>query len=316
MAATVAVVRGGTSFEREVSLRGARRVSDALRTLGYDVSNLEIDHTLADRLRELRPAFVFIVAHGAGAEDGALQELLELLGVPYTGSDVLASTLCMDKVLTKRLLQRAGLPTPCFRSFSRRASMELGAATAFPEMLAELGVPLVVKPAGGGSAFGIKLVSDPDQVRTAVLGALAYDDHIIVEQHIAGRELAVTVLGDAVEPRALPVVEIVAERGFYDYAAHYDFDVARLDAPAQLDEHVRARVEDVAMTAYGLLGCRDFARVDIILDGAGEPQVLELNTIPGLTETGPTPFAADAAGMDFEQLVAAIAQRAAAAPSA
>jgi D-alanine-D-alanine ligase len=309
----VAVAKGGTSIEREVSLRGAHRVTTALRQAGYEVTEVEIDHTVLDRVREVSPAFVFIVAHGRNGEDGSLQALLELLDIPYTGSDSLASALCMDKILTKRLLQHAGLPTPPFHAFSRRTFQDLGAATVFDDVMANLGAPVVVKPARMGSSFGIKFVSHPDQLRTAVLGSVAYDDEILVEQHVAGRELAVTVIGgdESEPPRGLPIVEIFSTGEFYDYEAHYDFDVVKLAAPAALDEDVRAAVETVSLDAYRALGCRDFARVDVMLDADSRPQILEINTIPGLTETGPTPYAADAAGMTFAELVAAIARRAA-----
>jgi D-alanine-D-alanine ligase len=262
-------------------------------------------------VRELAPAYVFIVAHGRNGEDGALQELLELLDVPFTGSGSLASSLCIDKVMTKRLLLRAGLPTPRFQAFSRRTFQDLGAAVVFDEVMDRLGAPVVVKPARLGSSFGIKFVSAPEQLRTAVLGSVAYDDEILVEQHIAGRELAVTVLdGPDGRPLALPIVEILSGREFYDYEAHYDFDVVSLDAPARLEPAVAAEAERVGVAAFQALGCRDFARVDIVLDADDRPQILELNTIPGLTETGPTPFAAEAAGMSFAQLVEAIAGRA------
>ena len=309
----VAVASGGTSIEREVSLRGAHRVAAALRQADYEVTGIEIDHTVLDRVREVAPAFVFIVAHGRNGEDGSLQALLELLDVPYTGSNSLASALCIDKIMTKRLLQRAGLPTPPFHAFSRRTFQDLGAATVFDDVMASLGAPVVVKPARMGSSFGIKFVSHPDQLRTAVLGSVAYDDEILVEQHVAGRELAVTVIGgeESEPPRGLPIVEIFSTGEFYDYEAHYDFDVVKLAAPADLDEDVRAVVEAVSLDAYRTLGCRDFARVDLMLDADSRPQILEINTIPGLTETGPTPYAADAAGMTFAELVAAIARRAA-----
>jgi len=306
----VAVARGGTSIEREVSLRGAHRVTTALRQTGHEVVEVEIDHTVLDHVREVAPAFVFICAHGRSGEDGSLQALLELLGVAYTGADSLASALCLDKILSKRMLQRAGLPTPPFYAFSRRTFQDLGAATVFDDVMSRLGAPVVVKPARTGSSFGIKFVSHPDQLRTAVLGSVAYDDEILVEQHIAGRELAVTVLGPAEAPRALPIVEIFSAQEFYDYEAHYDFDQVKLDAPAALDDATRAAVEQVSLAAYTTLGCRDFTRVDLILDPDNGPQILELNTIPGLTETGPTPFAADAAGMSFSDLVLAIADRA------
>ncbi len=318
----VAVARGGTSVEREVSLRGARRVSAALRAAGHEVAELEIDDAVVTRIRELEPAFVFIVAHGLSGEDGSLQDLLELLRVPYTGSDPLASALCLDKILTKRLLQRAGLPTPPFHAFSRRTFQELGAAAAFEEVMARLGPPVLVKPARLGSSFGIKYVAEPSALRTAVLGAVAYDDEILVERHVRGRELAVTVLGGPGEDapyEALPTVEILGAAQLYDYEAHYDFDVVRLDAPAALDEPTREAVQRVAVAACATLGTRDLARVDLIVADDGETasdgfqgvQVLEVNTIPGLTETGPTPLAAEAAGLTFPELVQRIAARAA-----
>jgi D-alanine-D-alanine ligase len=316
-AARVAVARGGTSIEREVSLRGARRVSAALRQGGREVSELEIDHTVIERVRELAPDYVFIVAHGLSGEDGSLQALLELLGVAYTGSDSLASALCLDKILTKRLLVRAGLPTPAFHAFSRRTFQDLGAAAAFDDVLARLGAPVIVKPARLGSSFGIKYVDRPEGLRTAVLGAVAYDDEILVERHLTGRELAVTVLGGpedgpgAIGYEALPIVEILSAAGLYDYAAHYDFDAVRLDAPAALSEPERAAVEQAALGACRTLGTRDVARVDLILDEQAGPQILEVNTIPGLTETGPTPLAAEAAGIGFVGLVERIAAAAA-----
>ena len=311
----VAIARGGTSIEREVSLRGARRVSAALRHAGHEVSELEIDHTVIDRVRELAPDYVFIVAHGQSGEDGSLQALLELLGVAYTGSDPLASALCLDKILTKRLLQRAGLPTPAFHAFSRQAFQDLGAAALFDDVLTRLGgAPVVVKPARLGSSFGIKYVARPEQLRTAVLGAVAYDDEILVESHVRGRELAVTVLGgpEGDAPyEALPIVEILGASELYDYEAHYDFDVVRLDAPAALTDEETAAVTRTAIAACAALGTRDVARVDLILDESDptRPQILELNTIPGLTETGPTPLAAEAAGLGFGGLVARIAAR-------
>jgi D-alanine-D-alanine ligase len=328
----VAIARGGTSIEREVSRRGARRVSAALRAGGHEVMELEIDHTVVDRVRELAPDYVFIAAHGRGGEDGSLQALLELLRIPYTGSDSLASALCLDKILAKRMLVRAGLTTPPFHAFSRRTFQELGAAAAFDDVLARLGAPVVVKPARLGSAFGIKYVQRPEQLRTAVLGAVAYDDEILVERHVAGRELAVTVLGgpDPAGPgaagelgapvpyEALPIVEIPASDALYDYEAHYDVDVVRLDAPAALSAAERALVEGAAIGACRALGTRDVARVDLILESAApapRAQILEVNTIPGLTETGPTPLAAEAAGLGFAGLIERIGARAATAAS-
>jgi D-alanine-D-alanine ligase len=315
----IAIARGGTSIEREVSLRGARRVTAALRQSGQEIVEIEIDHTVVERVRELAPEFVFIVAHGQSGEDGSLQALLELLDVPYTGSDSLASQLCLDKIVTKQLLRRAGLTTPAFHAFSRHAFQDLGAASLFDEVMERLGAPVLVKPARQGSSFGIKYVARPEQLRTAVLGAVAYDDEILVERHVAGRELAVTVLGGPEDCRgqpgsvayeALPIVEILGTGKVYDYEAHYDFDAVRLEAPADLPESEREEVERAALAACRTLGTRDMARVDLILEPSGVVQILELNTIPGLTETGPTPLAAEAAGIGFTGLVERLADAA------
>ncbi|MHB1538958.1 MAG: D-alanine--D-alanine ligase family protein [Solirubrobacteraceae bacterium] len=303
------VAMGGSSLEREISLRSGHRVERALRTLGHRVRGLDVDARFIEGALELRPSFVFIAMHGRGGEDGTLQELLETLSVPYTGSDALASALCMDKVLFKRMLVQHGLPTPAFHSFSETAFREMGGAGTFPRLLEQLGLPVVVKPVAQGSAIGIRFVETPQSFASAILGAFGYGDRVLVERRVLGRELAVTVLGPPERCRALPIVELSTPGDFYSYEAHYTIGGVRLQAPAQLPEHVRARVEELALASYRLLGCRDFARVDIVLDEHELPHVLEINTIPGLTETGITPAAAEAAGMRFTELVAEIVSR-------
>lgn len=305
----VVVAMGGRSLEREISLRSGHRVERALRTLGYEVQALDVDARFIDRVIELAPPFVFVAMHGRGGEDGTLQDLLETLGVPYTGSDPLASALCMDKMLFKRMLRLHRIPTPAFHSFNETAFREMGGASTFPKLLAELELPAVVKPVAQGSAIGIKFVSGAAELPSAILGAFGYGDRVIVEQRIVGRELAVTVTGPASEPRALPIVELFTPESFYSYEVHYTIGQLRMQVPAELPEPVSARVQEVALGAYTLMGCRDFARVDLILDEHDEPQVLEINTIPGLTETGITPAAAEAAGMTFAEFVRLIAER-------
>lgn len=309
----VVVAMGGSSLEREISLRGGHRVERALRELGYKVHGLDVDARFIEAVLEIDPGFVFIAMHGRGGEDGTLQELLQTLSIPYTGSDVLASALCMDKVLFKRMLAQHGIPTPDFHSFSETAFREMGGAGTFPRLLEQLGMPVVVKPVAQGSAIGIKFVETAEQFPAAILGAFGYGDRVLVERRIVGRELAVTVMGPAQSPSALPIVELHTPGDFYSYEAHYTIGGVRLEVPAQLSDDVRARVEQVALRSYSLMGCRDFARVDVILEAGGQPQVLEINTIPGLTETGITPAAADAAGMSFNELVAEIVRQATAA---
>jgi D-alanine-D-alanine ligase len=307
MAERVLVANGGRSMEREISLRSGRRAASALEQLGFEVETIDPDHRFVSKVTEYRPAFVFVAMHGRGGEDGTLQDLLEILEIPYTGSDVHASARCLDKHAFKEILRGEGLGTPPWHSFNREAFTQFGAGETLPALTAELGFPLVVKPAREGSSLGIKVVHNSDEFVTAVLGAFNYDDRVVIERFISGRELAVTVLGGAAEPRPLPVVEILTDEPYYTFTAHYETGAATLKV-AELGAAEQEAVNSAATRAYALAGCRDLARVDIILDGSG-PQILEINTIPGLVETGPTPFAADAAGLEFNELIAQMVSR-------
>jgi len=294
-------------MERAISLRSGRRASSALEELGFEVDVVDPDHRFVRHTIEQRPAFVFVAMHGRGGEDGTLQDILEILGVPYTGSDVHASARCLDKHAFKQMLSGAGLATPSWHSFNREAFSQFGAGETLPALTEQLGFPLVVKPAREGSSLGIKVVPSPDEFLAAIVGAFNYDDRVLIERFVEGRELAVTVLGPAEKPRALPVVEIVTTEPYYTFTAHYETGAATLRV-AELSDAELERVQKAAQDAYSLAGCRDLARVDIILDDSG-PQILEINTVPGLTETGPTPFAADAAGLEFSDLITAIISR-------
>jgi len=304
----VAVACGGRSLEREVSLRSGGRAADALATLGYDVTVLDPDARFVRRIRELAPDFVFVAMHGRGGEDGTLQDLLEILDVQYTGSDVHASGRCLDKHSFKQLMQAQGLSTPEWHSFNREAFSEFGAAESLDQLAEQLGFPFVLKPARQGSSLGIKFVETPDEFSPAIVGALGYDERVLIERYVAGRELAVTVLGPAAAPDVLPIIEIQTEEPFYTFRAHYDPGAATM-REAELGDELRERVESVAAQAYTAAGCRDLGRVDLILDDEGVPQILEINTIPGLTETGPTRYAAQAAGMDFTEFIARVISR-------
>jgi len=304
----VVVACGGRSLEREISLSSGRRVARALRQLGLDATEVDPDSSFVAKMRHERADFVFVAMHGRGGEDGTLQDLLEILEVPYTGSDVHASARCLDKHSFKELLSRNGLPTPPWHSFNRAAFADFGAAETLPALTSQLGFPLVIKPAREGSSMGIKFVHSSDEFIPAVVGSLNYDDRVIIERYVAGRELAITVLGPPSDPRPLPLVEIETDEPFYTFTAHYETGAARLKE-ANLDAPVAEAVTDAAVRAYAAAGCRDMARVDVILDAGGAPQILEINTIPGLTETGPTPFAANLAGMDFNDFIATIISR-------
>ena len=300
----VAVLKGGHSLEREVSLRSGGNVEAALRRLGHEVLSVDVDQHLVRTLREERPDVVFVALHGRGGEDGTVQERLEILGLPYTGSGVLASERAMDKVVAKAAFTRSGIATPPAYSFSQEAFRQLGAADALPEIELRLGLPLVVKPAKQGSALGIGLAREPAEVPAALMTALSYDDHVMMERFVPGRELAVSVVGGE-EPWALPVVEAIPlGRDFYDFEARYTPGLTELRAPADLPDATAQEAARVAIAAYAALGCRGVARVDMILDAEDVMWVLEVNTIPGLTDTSLLPRAAAAAGMGFDDLVA------------
>lgn len=303
----VAVLAGGSSFERQVSLRSGARVEDALERLGHDVVAIDAGRDLVGRLRADRPDAAFVAMHGAGGEDGTVQELLEILGVPYTGSGVPACTRAMDKVVTKHLLIEHGVPTPPFFAFNQTAFRELGAADALPAIEERLDFPIVVKPSSQGSALGIKFARTAADVPAALVAAFSYDRKVLLERYVDGRDLAVSVLDGDGGPQALPVVEAVPREGdVYDFQARYEIGGADFTCPADLPEAVTARAQELALRTYELLGCYGFGRVDLMLDGAGELHVLEANPIPGLTETSLLPQAAETAGIGFDDLVGRI----------
>jgi D-alanine-D-alanine ligase len=295
----VAVLKGGRSLERGVSLRSGARVEDALARLGHEVLALDVGVDLVERLGAGAPDVAFVAMHGVGGEDGTAQELLEILGIPFTGPGAAACARCMDKALAKHAIREAGLPTPDWFAFNETAFRELGAADALQNLEHSLGFPLVVKPSHGGSSLGVKFAASAAEVPQALVSAFSYDDRVLLERFVDGRELAVSVL----DGEALPVVEALPAAGDrYDFEARYEIGRTRFVCPAELEAEEQAAVTEAAVGAYSALGCSGFARVDLILGAAG-PQVLEANAIPGLTDTSLLPQAAEAAGMSFEQLV-------------
>jgi D-alanine-D-alanine ligase len=309
----VAVLKGGRSLERSVSLRSGARVADALERLGHDVVEIDVAGDLMARLRDARPEVAFVAMHGRDGEDGTIQELLEIAGVPYTGSRPLACARATDKVMAKHLMVEAGIPTPDFFAFNETAFRDLGAADALPAIEERLEFPIVVKPAGGGSALGVKFARTAADVPAALVAAFSYDARVLLERHVAGRDLAVSILDD--EP--LPIVEAVPrEEGFYDFEARYEIGRTEFTCPARLPEAVAERARELALATHRLLGCRGFSRVDLMLAADGELFVLEADPIPGLTETSLLPQAAEAAGIAFDALVGRILELApVAAPS-
>jgi D-alanine-D-alanine ligase len=299
----VAVLKGGSSLERTVSLRSGARVENALARLGHDVVAIDVGADFVDRLHADRPDVAFVALHGRGGEDGTVQELLELVGVPYTASGPGACARCMDKVVAKHALRDAGIPTPDFYAFSQAAFEDLGAAKALPAIEERLDFPIVVKPAAGGSALGIKFARSAADVPGALVAAFSYDTKVLLERYVEGRDLAVSVLDGPDGPRALPVVEAIPTGDSYDFEARYEIGATRFVCPAELPEEVTARAQELALATWRTLGCAGFARVDLMVDG-DELTVLEANAIPGLTDTSLLPLAADAAGIGFDDFVA------------
>jgi D-alanine-D-alanine ligase len=301
----IAVLKGGRSLERQVSLKSGARVEDALERLGHEVLPVDVGADLVQRLTACGPDLAFVALHGRDGEDGTVQELLEVMGIPHTGSGVSACIRAADKVLAKHAMRDEAIPTPDFYAFSETAFRELGAAHALPAIEERLQFPIVVKPAGQGSALGIKFARTPGDVPGALVAAFSYDRKVLLERYVAGRDLAVSIIDEDGTPRALPIVEAVPEQeDFYDFEARYEIGRTRFVCPASLDEAVSARASAIALEVYALLGCSGFARVDLMLEAESEElYVLEADAIPGLTETSLLPQAADAAGIGFDELI-------------
>jgi len=295
----VAVLQGGRSLERGVSLRSGARVTEALQRLGHESISLDLSPDLVTRLADEKPDVAFIALHGTEGEDGTIQALLDLLDIPYTGPGVASCQRCMDKSLAKYILRESGLPTPDWVTYTEAGIRDFGAASTFGKATERLGLPLVAKPCSQGSSLGVKVVTDVAALPNALITALSYDSQAMLEKWVSGRELAVSVIGE----RALPIVEAIpTESNSYDFEARYEIGAAHFECPASLTEDEAASVERVALDAYHALGCSGFARVDLILAEDG-PQILEINAIPGLTETSLLPQAAEAAGISFEVMV-------------
>jgi len=323
----VVVLKGGASSEREVSLVSGAEVARALREKGHSVSEIDVGDEL-ESFSAKSPAggavprdskspgaaagrnpglvrfvsnaevsscdVVFIALHGGTGENGTVQALLDLMRVPYTGSGMLGSALAMDKFLTKLMFERAGIPTPAWRAVENadlarveRAVSELG------------GPPVVTKPRDQGSTIGISVVNDMKQLEEAVDSSLEYSPDVLIEKYVPGKEITVGILGE----RALPVLEIAPQTGFYSYDCKYTKGKSKYTVPAELDAKTAADAQRCALEAFRVLGCADFSRVDFRLPDAGRPQCLEVNTVPGMTGTSLVPMAAGAIGMDFPSLV-------------
>jgi D-alanine-D-alanine ligase len=299
----VAVLTGGRSAEREVSLMSGAGVLAALRSRGVDAYAFDPAERPMDDLARDGVARVFIALHGRYGEDGTVQGALELLGIPYTGSGVMASAIAMDKVYTKRIWTTHGLPTPGF-ALARSGQDVREAARRF-------GLPLAVKPSREGSTIGFTKVVSEDQCEAAYAIARRHDDEVLCEQFVDGRELTVALLGSGPTARALPIIEIVAPAGNYDYQNKYFRDDTRYVCPAELPAELSTRIRDIALQAFHAIGCEGWARADVMLRRAdAEPFLLEINTSPGMTGHSLVPMAARAEGLTYEALCVRILETA------
>lgn len=290
----VGVLYGGKSAEREVSLMSGQGVHDALRSVGVDAHLFDMGEQGLTELAQAGFDRVFIALHGRFGEDGTLQGALEWLGIPYTGSGVMASGVAMDKIMTKRIWQHVGLPTPDF--------VELADASGVAAAVERLGVPMIMKPPHEGSTVGVVRVDHPDQALAAFETAMHYDTVVLAEQFIRGRELTVPIIGTGEQARALPVIDIVAPQGNYDFEHKYYSDDTQYFCPADLSPELTAQIQDLAVRSFQALGCEGWARADFMLDEHNRPWLLEMNTSPGMTSHSLVPMAAKAQGVSYAQL--------------
>lgn len=297
----IAVLMGGPSSEREISLKSGEAVAEALTVLGHQVIKLDLDGEMIAKLTSFKPHCVFNALHGKPGEDGSVQGMLEILGIPYTGSRVLASAITMDKIMTKRVLKHAGIPTPDFLSWTAE-QYAAGKGDIEKGIIKDLGLPVVIKAPTQGSTIGTFIVKDKQELTPAIEAALKYDPCFMAEAFLPGPEITAAVLGNN-NPTVLPLIEIVSRTGFYDYTAKYTPGLSEHIIPPRLPETVLATAAALARQTYKLFGCRGFARVDMIVANGRDPYVIEVNSVPGMTATSLVPDAARAAGMDFKALV-------------
>lgn len=288
----IAVLLGGRSAERDVSLHTGEAVFRALGKLGYRTIKIDAAGDVCGKLKAEKPTVVFLALHGRYGEDGTIQGLLELMDIPYTGSGVMTSALAMDKIMTKTVFRQRGIPVA--DDYDGEGDIKY---------------PVIVKPSREGSTIGITIVRKAEALREALAEARRYDDHCLIEEYVEGRLLTVAITGEP--PAALPIVEVKTKSGFYDYVAKYTPGLTEYIVPADLPEKVSQDLQDKAVAAHRAVGCDDISRVDFILEPNGRYVCLEVNTMPGLTETSLVPKAAAAAGLSFEALVEKILKGAA-----
>ncbi|WP_027363686.1 D-alanine--D-alanine ligase [Desulfotruncus alcoholivorax] len=300
MGPRIGVLCGGLSAEREVSLRTGEAIYQAILKNGYNAVKIDVDKNIAEKLKENNIELAFLALHGKYGEDGTIQGLLEILGIPYTGSDVLASATAINKIATKKIMAYEGIPTPDYFTVSRWEYYNKPGLIA--PNVQKLGLPVVIKAATQGSTIGISFVHTMEQLNSAFEEAFKYDENALVEKLIEGIEITASVLGNE-NPQALPLIEIVSATGVYDYKAKYTVGLSDHIIPPRINDELQEQIKKLAIKTFQAVGCRGLARVDFMVDASGKAFALEVNTIPGMTETSLFPDAAKAAGISFEELV-------------
>lgn len=311
MTERVVVIAGGLSAERDVSIRSGRRVAEELRQVGFDANVSDVDSGLLDNLMAHPDTVAIPLVHGAAGEDGSLQEVLDLVGVPYVGSTADACRQAFDKSVANTLVRGLGVNVPDSVALPQSIFRDLGAPNLLPPIAERLGFPLVVKPNRGGSALGLSIVASIDELPSAMVAAFAYSDVVLLQQFIVGSELAIGMFESTDGVRSLPAVEIVPDSGAYDYAARYTAGSTEFFVPARLNDNALAAADKAALAAYNVLGLRDWGRVDLVVDEAGAPWFLEANVAPGMTETSLIPLAITASDTTMGDVLGPLVRHAA-----
>lgn len=293
----IAVVLGGPSAEREVSLSTGKAIHRALVNKGYNAIIIDLDPVnFAKQLTDNNIDVVFNAVHGLYGEDGCMQGQLEMMNIKYTGSGVMASSVAMDKILSKQIFMASEIPTPNFMILEKKE-----VALCIEEILAHFALPVVIKPPAQGSSVGVEIVKNQADLEQALLSTFKYSNELLVEEFINGRELTASVLKSGEQIQTLPLIEIAPNSGIYDYVSKYTVGATQYLVPAPLDEQITLKIQEMAKKAFCILGCKGVARADIMLDG-DQAYVLEINTVPGMTETSLVPKAAAAVGISFDDL--------------
>lgn len=300
MSKKIVVVMGGPSSEGEVSRRSGTAILNALKSKNYNAVGLElVPETFVDEIREMKADFVFNALHGKFGEDGIIQGTLEMLGIPYTSSGVCAAAVTMDKVATKRFFQAGDVPTPRSHTYFRFEHKQRDLAE---EIQKDFSIPVVVKAAAQGSSIGVVIVKDTKDLKDALNEAFKYDNAVLVEEYIKGRELTVAVYGNEEKQEVLPIIEITTSEGWYDYVNKYKVGASQHIIPAPISDELTKEIQNIAKRAFAVCGCCGVARVDFMLSEDNKPYAIEVNTVPGMTETSLVPDAGRAAGIEFPEL--------------